>query len=279
MYCSDLNSILIPFIDIQTQNNAVDTASFLLQCTSSLPNAEEISAQLLGGDYDNQMEEEKKDEDVETASNTNAILESPPLSPFVSQDQSPLQIELSCTNPRGKFLLQLHENGILLTNPKKTEETVTIAASSVENIILFRKGEEYKKLKQPSGKKPLPGHMMLICLKSEGVKVVFRNKDLTQICLQLPSYSMESTNSDGQFSEQQWWEGLNTALCSDGGKMIRVHAKMDRPSFEASEAFTFQSEGSSGSSTTTEGMPYVSCYHGLNDGELYPLREGLLFFK
>jgi len=32
-------------------------------------------------------------------------------------------------------------------------------------------------------------------------------------------------------------------------------------------------------STTTSGMPFVSCYLGVNDGVLYPLQEGLLFFK
>jgi hypothetical protein len=38
-------------------------------------------------------------------------------------------------------------------------------------------------------------------------------------------------------------------------------------------------EGTTNSSSTTEGLPYVGCYKGFNDGALFPLREGLLFFK
>ncbi|KAL7506398.1 hypothetical protein ACHAXN_004903 [Cyclotella atomus] len=229
-----------------------------------------------GGEDDEDINEEKKnDTEVEVAA-INPILELLPLPPFITKEQSPLSIEVSCINPRGKFTLILHKNGIVLTNPKKAEEVLAIPAAAVSNVIWFRKMEEYKQLKQPSGKKPLPGHVLLTCFK-EDANVVFRNKKLSQVCLQLPTYS-ECNESDGQFTEKQWWDGLSKALCGDEGSMTRVNAKMDRPSFETDE-FTFQSEGASGSSTTTEGMPYVGCYHGLNDGVLYPLREGLLFFK
>ena len=263
----------------------MDTASFLLECTSTLPNAEEISAQLMGGGDvnagDEEMGEEKKDDDT-TAENHSAslILDSPAVSPFRTNEQSPLQIEVSCTNPRGKFTLQLHENGIILTNPKKPEEIIPIPNASAENIIWFRKMEEYKKLKTPSGKKPLPGHMILICFESDKM-VMFRNKELSQVCFQLPSYLQDdSENKEQMFSEEQWWDGLGTALYGGGDKMIRVGAKMDIPSRRiTSDSFTFQSEGAPGSSSTTEGMPYVGCYHGLNDGVLYPIQDGLLFFK
>ncbi|KAL7519276.1 hypothetical protein ACHAWX_004063 [Stephanocyclus meneghinianus] len=243
--------------------------------------------------------EEKKDDraekPTEPAPPTSAVIQSPPLPPFIDAKQkSPLQIEVSCTNPRGKFLLQLHQNGIVLANPKKVEEQIAICSSQVENIIWFRKEEEYKKLKQQqtSGKANsksfmVPGHMVLICLKSsedsDYVKVKFRNKGVNQVCLQLPAYLIEGDSGEKEkerFTEKEWWAGLNRAMCSDNDRMIRVLAKMDQPSYTTdSDCFTFQSEGTSGSSTTTEGMPYVSCYHGLNDGALYPLREGLLFFK
>ncbi|KAL3783600.1 hypothetical protein HJC23_002104 [Cyclotella cryptica] len=284
-------------------NNAVETASFLLQCTSSLPNAEEISALLIGAgdENDDEMDEAggKNDDGVEKVSDyslpVSSGIQSPPLPPFIdAKQQSPLQIEVSCTTPRGKFLLQLHQNGIVLANPKKAEEQITIASSQVENVIWFRKEEEYKKLKQrqSSGKvnsKSLmvPGHMILICLnpseETDGVKVIFRNKQMNQVCLQLPAYFIEGGSGEKEkecFTEKEWWDGLIKALCSDNVSMIRVLANMDKPSYTShGDSFTFQSEGASGSSTTTEGMPYVGCYHGLNDGALYPLRDGLLFFK
>lgn len=253
-----------------SQNNAVDTASFLLQCTSTLPNAAEISAQLMGG-------ENEEDEIEDDAPAVNHILQSPPLPPFITKELASIGIEVSCTNPRGRFIMKLHKTGIALSNQKQ-EELVTIPSSSVENLIWFRKGEEYKKMKSSSGKKkPLPGHMVLICFKQDA-KVMFRSKGLNQVCLQLPSYA-EGGETEGQFTEKQWWDGLQTALCSGNNNMVRVHSKMDNFTLENTECFTFQSEGASGSSTTTEGMPYVGCYHGLNDGVLYPLREGLLFFK
>lgn len=256
-----------------SQNNAVDTASFLLQCTSTLPNAAEISAQLMGG-------ENEDDEIEEEAPAVNPVLQSSPLPPFVTKEQKSIGVEVSCTNPRGRFLMKLHKTGITLNNPKKEDEVLTIPSSSVGNVIWFRKGEEYKKLKSSSGKgKPLPGHMVLICFKQDS-NMMFRGKGVTQVCLQLPSYS-DDGETEGQFTEKQWWDGLRTALCSEANSnMIRVHYKMDNfTTIEKTECFTFQSEGAPGSSTTTEGMPYVGCYHGLNDGVLYPLREGLLFFK
>jgi hypothetical protein len=43
--------------------------------------------------------------------------------------------------------------------------------------------------------------------------------------------------------------------------------------------YQFVSHQEQGTSTTTAGMPFVKCYAGVNDGVLYPLQEGLLFFK
>jgi hypothetical protein len=41
----------------------------------------------------------------------------------------------------------------------------------------------------------------------------------------------------------------------------------------------FRSHSEEGTSTTTAGMPFVSCYHGINDGVIFPLSQGLLFVK
>jgi hypothetical protein len=47
----------------------------------------------------------------------------------------------------------------------------------------------------------------------------------------------------------------------------------------AAAAAVFSSYQLSSQSSTTGGMPFVTCYHGVQDGVLFPMREGLLFYK
>ena len=302
----------------------MDVATFLLSCTSTLPNAEEISAQLLGGcdddddDEDEEMEDtngEKKD-DTEYSKDTKqpavavAVAEtkqpgkSTLLQSIISSQPHPIvantntDIEVSCINPRGKFQLSLYKNGLVLTNPKKSnEEQIPISNDNIKQVIWFRKPEDYKKMKQFSknGKgnnKGVPGHMVLICLEEEeGKGVMFRNKPLKQVCFQLPMYPSPSTvdGNDGentQLTEENWWNGLTSSLFAgskSGDCITRVHTTIEKPDYmkgKSAGEFVFKSEGEPGSgSTTTEGMPYVGCYHGFNDGALFPMKEGLLFFK
>eukprot|EP00571_Detonula_confervacea_P003460 CAMPEP_0172328916 /NCGR_PEP_ID=MMETSP1058-20130122/60603_1 /TAXON_ID=83371 /ORGANISM="Detonula confervacea, Strain CCMP 353" /LENGTH=534 /DNA_ID=CAMNT_0013046053 /DNA_START=505 /DNA_END=2109 /DNA_ORIENTATION=- len=308
----------------------MDVASFLLNCTSTLPNAEEISAQLLGGggDDDNYDDDDDDEKMGDVSDENNAEDAKPAAAPAAatepnSADPQPYLLqsiqssqphptftnnnehEVSCINPRGKFLLSIFKNGIILTNPKKqNEEQIPISPSNVRNVIWFRKPEDYKKVKQLnengiSGKgknKGIPGHMVLICLEEETADdgssdhegITFRNKPLKQVCLQLPAYPPPSSaedsnddNSNAQLTEEDWWNGLSSALFSGTNNgIIRVHTTIDKPAYsKGTPGFVFQSEGEPGSTTTTEGMPYVGCYQGFNDGALFPLREGLLFFK
>lgn len=296
----------------------MDVASFLLNCTSTLPNAEEISALLLG-DNDGEIEGVENDDEAEVkvdnnitgaasasvetvskASNTDTSTDTSP-SPLLINDTSN-SVEVSCINPRGKFLLHLYNNEIALTNPKTPEDKIRFSATNVEHIIWFRKPEDYKKLKQLSscsggnGKgnaKDLPGHMVLICL---GDGIMFRNKALKQVCFQLPSYPHPSATAVASaddvaeksgknkqlLTEKYWWNEFSKTLLANAtkGGIIRVHATMDKPELNTGKInFVFRSEGESGRTTTTESMPYVGCYQGFNDGALFPLREGLLFFK
>lgn len=305
----------------------MDVATFLLSCTSTLPNAEEISAQLLGGcdddddDEDEEIEDangEKRDDSEDTkqpavASASIAAVapqgaKSTLLQSIISSQPHPIvantntDIEVSCINPRGKFQLSLYKNGLVLTNPKKSnEEQIPISSDNMNNkqVIWFRKPEDYKKMKQFSknGKgnnKGVPGHMVLICLEEEeGKGVMFRNKPLKQVCFQLPMYPSPSTvdGNDGdntQLTEENWWNGLTSSLFAgskSGDSITRVHTTIEKPEYmkgksKSAGGFVFKSEGEPGSgSTTTEGMPYVGCYHGFNDGALFPMKEGLLFFK
>ncbi len=271
------------------QNNAMDVASFLLTCTAALPNAEDISAQLMGGGGDDEDDGSAEAEDTEsaaaagttkqeelsTASNNNVTLD------VLGEPMASFSAQVSCINPRGRFLLSLHNNGLLLTNPKKEEEQITVTQDAVQNMIWFRKPEDYKSLKQLKEGKPIPGHMVLLCLEDG---ITFRNKALKQICFQLPSYpapSAESTEDD--HNEEDWYNGFSSLL-SKTSSITRVLAKMDKQSTNTAKrggGYMFQAgEGASGNtSSTTEGLPFVGCNKGFNNGALFPLREGLLFFK
>ena len=284
----------------------MDVASFLLTCTSTLPNAEEISQQLIGGGNDNEEDEDM--EDVEKKNDTTAVEDTKPaatssdpqttlLQSIQSSQQHPTFattnneiIEVSCINPRGKFQLSIYKSGIILTNPKKPEEVIPIS-NNVSNVVWFRKPEDYKKMKQlakngggsSAGKKDkgIPGHMVLICLE-EGT--MFRNKPLKQVCFQLPTYPSQSTAECGdnskQLNEKSWWDGLSSSLFTEDkvkSGIIRVNSSMETG--KSSNGFVFKSAGEQGSSSTTEGLPFVGCYQGFNDGALFPLKEGLLFFK
>lgn len=296
----------------------MDVASFLLNCTSTLPNAEEIPA-LLFGDNDGEIEGEEDDDEAEVkfdnnitgaasasaetvskATSTDTSTESSPPTLPVWVNDNTNSVEVSCINPRGKFLLNLNNNQCALANPKTPQEQIHFSATNIEHIVWFRKPEDYKKLRQLSsgggnGKgnaKDLPGHMVLICL---GDGIMFRNKALKQVCFQLPSYphpsattasaddvTEKSGNNKQLLTEKYWWNEFSKTLLANTtkGGIIRVHATMDKPELNSGKNnFVFRSEGESGRTTTTESMPYVGCYQGFNDGALFPLSEGLLFFK
>jgi hypothetical protein len=246
-----------------------------------------------GSDDTNDKSEEVKQSAANPTTNTNMQQLCQPLPKFTSLPP------LSLLGPRGKFTALLHTNGIIFTNPKKAEEVISIAKENVESIVWFRKPEDYKKLRGLSGKgKSLPGHVVLVCLKKieeeegDGNKnVIFRNKALGQVCIQLPSYPPvvgdDGAAVDGaEPTEEDWWNGIFTALCPSGCSITRVNCSLDKPSYSTTTTTTngnvrycFKAEGATGSTTTTEEMPFVGCYHGMNDGALFPLREGLLFFK
>ena len=230
-------------------------------------------------------------------------------SPESSSSSSPVtprkSVEVSATTPRGKFDLTLHEStGIVLRNKK--EEVVAVPSSSVATVIVFPKAEDCRRATSNGRKKgppKRPGNLVLLVLKKEEADgVQFRGKSLKQICFQLPqSILPQSSPSDGEESddgggmmvlepvrerdiELEWVDLLgktfgvqpekvvlvsNSAYLTDDGREERAYVGR----------YNFKSDETEGTSTTTAGMPYVKCYEGVNDGVLFPLEEGLLFFK
>ncbi len=192
------------------------TATFLLQATSSLPNAEELSAEFL------REEEEQEDQVV----NLGEALSDP--------------TEVSMIIPRGKMTCTLFEQGIYCCNAKN--ETFKLLPNNAGKLVVFPKPEDIKK----RGTR----HMILLTLEQ---KVMFKNKELSQICFQLPQ-------------DPLFLDSFRAAL--DLTDMAQV-----------GQGWTFKSHIESSTSTTTGGLPCVRCYHGVNDGHLFPLEQGILFFK
>jgi hypothetical protein len=220
--------------------------------------------------------------------------------------------EVSCINPRGKFRLSLYRDGIVLTDARDVDGRVPIAREFVDDVVVFRRPEDYRNMKRwrkdvaadgragvgkRGGNDAMPGHVVLICFRGKvgmgkgGNVVEHKGKPLSQVCFQLPSYGAGGGGGSSHAPrERDWLDGLSSALLGstrvNDGKMIRVRSTMDVDDddddvdYGASGRYAFRSSGEEGGgSTTTEDMPYVGCYRGFHDGALFPLEEGLLFFK
>lgn len=227
------------------QGDAMATASFLLEATSTLPNAEEISAQLLG----NEEEEEQQAKESAASTDLGSALTN--------------ECTVSITAPRGKFQMTLYEQGIRFINSKN--QVLTISPQAVQQLVLFPKPEDCR----TTSKKPA-GDMVLLCLQND-TTTLFNNKNLTQVCLQLPTEPPSETST--------WLHLFCSSLSLHPNKQVAIVVNPKTTNSNKSRQYSFQSHNEGTTSSTTAGMPFVQCYHGVNDGVLYPMQEGLLFFK
>ena len=191
---------------------------------------------------------------------------------------------MSLVTPRaGKFQIALHQKGLFgyKTNSQATQ--LVIPNGSVSHMIFFPKPEDCRKL----SKKTTSADLVLLRFDPA---ISFQNKSINQVCFQLP---FEKTHGallpipsegikdfDGNCATELWEQVLQNSLANDGNAM--VVARANNPSsvrVVSSAAYQFSSYSDPNSSSTTSGMPFVKCYHGVNDGVLYPLQQGLLFFK
>ena len=193
---------------------------------------------------------------------------------------------MSIVTPRaGKFQVTLHEEGLF---GLKTNSKLIIPKNSVKNMIFFPKPEDCNKINKT--KKVSSADLVLLRFVRA---ISFQNKSITQLCLQLPwektQGALSPTLCEGASdlncdydSTEAWKRVLTQSLGSDTETL--VVARANNPSSgttisSTTHSFQFASFSDPNSSSTTSGMPFVKCYHGVNDGVLYPLQEGLLFFK
>ena len=227
-------------------------------------------------------------------------------------------IETSFLSPRmGKFSLQLHEHGLVATKlndpavkfiVSKEKDNVDASSSSssavVSHLLLFPKPEDCKaivynrKLDEESKPKKVGGNLVVLRLESP-VHLPKQKSPTQQLCFALPgdkklgtptgpsltkeeSESESSSSNSSDDATEAWGQVLHRAL---GGRLAQVLGRQGEGAIMGDNAknknnyLGFKSYQPPNTSTTTAGMPFVSCYLGVNDGVLYPLEEGLLFYK
>lgn len=145
--------------------------------------------------------------------------------------------------------MSLYEGGIRFVNAKGDALLITLA----QRMVLFPKPEDCRKSNGGAS-------MVLLCF-DDANEVVFQGKPLKQVCLQLPADEPSNTT---------WLEAMCSSLHLNRKDMIMAR----NPT-----GYSFQSHNEGNTSTTTGGMPFVQCYCGVKDGVLFPMEEGLLFFK
>jgi Histone chaperone Rttp106-like len=177
----------------------------------------------------------------------------------------------------------------------------------VSHIVVFPKPEDCKTIVKSDGVDihKTSGNLVLVQFHKP---MTIQNKQVEQLCFTLPSekkvgpigpkMTMEAakimTSKQGSTSDVDdneinnnnpttaWCQLLYHSLSSSNNnnnnsnsnnKICLAHVQPGRP------GSSFESFQPPNTSTTSGGLPFVTCYSGVNDGVLYPLREGLLFFK
>jgi hypothetical protein len=183
--------------------------------------------------------------------------------------------EISLVTPRaGKFQLAVHQKGLVAIKSNNEAIQMVIPQGCVTHILFFPKPEDFKVTGGNNSKKPPTSDLVLMCLEPP---VIFQNKPVSQICIQLPwektqgALGPSNETSLTEDATSSWLQLLTQSLGSSQTVVSRVVRQKGGNSFSS-----FQMADTS---TTTAGMPFVKCYHGVQDGVLYPLEEGLLFFK
>jgi hypothetical protein len=171
-------------------------------------------------------------------------------------------------------------NGLKLTD--KSKHAFVIVPSVIQHIIVFPKPEDCKSVTK-SSKKNSSSYMMLLVLKET---VTYKNKPLKQVCLQLPVQDPTIKDDDCEKTERSnessssWIKVLAQALHFDLDQIAQVYKPSDHQQMNKTTSNAFVShQEENGVSTTVSGMPFVTCYHTVHDGVLYPLECGLLFYK
>eukprot|EP00751_Fragilariopsis_kerguelensis_P005223 CAMPEP_0170788344 /NCGR_PEP_ID=MMETSP0733-20121128/18886_1 /TAXON_ID=186038 /ORGANISM="Fragilariopsis kerguelensis, Strain L26-C5" /LENGTH=569 /DNA_ID=CAMNT_0011134851 /DNA_START=76 /DNA_END=1785 /DNA_ORIENTATION=+ len=279
-----------------------ESCELVVSSSSLLVSPDDKRISIEGGDGDNNNNRNKTDdEDDDDESNRlgDELLSGP--------------IETSFISPRiGKFSLQFYENGLIATKVNDSTIKIILASTNattktvVSHALLFPKAEDCKAIvaNKKNGtdakQKKTNGNLVLLRLSS-AISVPKHKSPIQQLCFALPSEkklgrpigpslvksssssldtdSNSNSNIDDDINKnkqptEEWGKVIKQALGrGEGTDGEGVVVAIVRP------GTNFKSHQSPNTSSTTAGMPFVNCYLGVNDGILYPLKEGLLFYK
>jgi hypothetical protein len=180
----------------------------------------------------------------------------------------------------GKFQLTLHKQGLVAHKTTDPSNQLIIPKGAVSHMVFFPKPEDILVVSSKS-KKASTSDLVLIRLEKP---ITFQNKEITVVCIQLPFEKKQGAlwpnrleGANEVEATQAWSLSLRESLGTQTTKIS--HVLRPPVSKTVGMAYQFSSSQVANTSSTTAGMPFVRCYQGVNDGVLYPLEEGLLFFK
>lgn len=280
------------------QNDTKDTISFLMAAARSLPGSEKSIGEMISQESNADAKSGTQTSASTTVGGNNALpdlgpsLLYPPDEEGVEDAATDQPIEVSVVAPRSKYNLHIQERGLMFKHPKKDSENFVVSSEGVvDKIVIFPKPESCRRTTSSSKNTPA-GDMVLMSFHND---ILIGKKKYPQVCFQLPtSFTVQRDDNVVHGDEQPlqgtdlWVELLCESLRIDRvahpEKVIRVRNPTEGRTKISSgdhdkDRFAFSSAQEAGTSTTTGGMPFVKCYHGIQDGVLYPLKEGLLFFK
>lgn len=156
-------------------------------------------------------------------------------------------LTLSLINPRGKFVAEWHERGLHLIDSK--QNGMNIKPETIQHLVIFPKPEDMRAKYSKT-----QSEFALMVFRTSAT-CQYKDKPQRQLCIQLPSTS------------DSFVKNLCDRLSIAPGDVVRVSDSL------------FRSHQETDTSTTTGGLPFVPCYHGVHDGVLFPLSSGLLFYK
>ncbi|CAB9510531.1 expressed unknown protein [Seminavis robusta] len=302
---SDLSNWLL---EHRFENDGMATTTFLLQGTSTLPNADEIAQQIQESaagqqDDDDDDDEKPKKEAVALVSSTSEESTTKPNNSSIGEalhdSNSPLEVSL--TNPRGRFHWTFHAQGIHAATIKNPQSLI-VPAGSVRNVIVFPKPTDCTQISTSSSKKAASNAkspMVLLCFH-DASPVTFKNKPISQICFPIPTTTTTTVlqeilqqalpkddDNDNNNTTEAWIKLICHSLQLDASKAVyRIQNPAAVSTTTAASTathnkpvWTFKSHQDRNLSSTASGMPFVKCYHGVQDGVLFPMKQGLLFFK
>jgi hypothetical protein len=195
-----------------------------------------------------------------------------------------LTTTVSMVNPRAKVSLEFCKEGLAF----KAKESFVLEPDNVEQVVLFA---------DPQSKK-LEHSLVLILLKKP---ILFKNKPLSQLCWKWPKdpppsgkpapeepeeqeqkddgkdEEKEKGGSDEEEEEEEEKENEWTPLLVSSLKLL--DDKIVRVIPTNTTDYHFESFQEKDTSSTTGGLPYVTATQGVQSGVVFPLEEGMLFYK